>query len=262
MSAPRSAQRANRRQQRVEVQEYLSRIGYRGPVRTDRTTLRRLHRAHMLAVPFENLDIIAGRRIVLDEPSFYDKIVSRRRGGFCYELNGLFAWLLGAIGFRVDRISARMRTPDGGFSPPHDHMALLVHLDGPWLVDVAGVSFTGPLKAASTRRQLRSTVPWRIVPCGAERLLQRREAGGWRPEYLFEPEPCALGDFERGCHFHQTALESPFTRKRLCTLTTRNGRITLSGDLFIETVNGVRTETPVGSVEEAETILRHRFGLS
>jgi N-hydroxyarylamine O-acetyltransferase len=245
----------------MDVQQYLHRVGYKSPVRPDRATLSRLHRAHLLAVPFENLDIMAGRRIILDEAWFYEKIVSRQRGGFCYELNGLFACLLREIGFRVDLLSARMRTEGGVFGPPLDHLALLVHLDEPWLADVAGVSFTGPLRLASTGRQMRSGRAWRIVAHEGERLLQRRDAEGWRAEYLFALEPRTLADFERGCRFHQTSPDSPFTRQHLCSLTTRTGRITLSGNRFIETVNDVRSETALVSEDEAQAILRERFGL-
>ena len=78
----------------MEIDAYLERIGYRGSREPTVETLKRLHRAHMLTVPFENLDIPLGRPIVLSLPLLYDKIVRRRRGGFCYELNGLFAWLL------------------------------------------------------------------------------------------------------------------------------------------------------------------------
>jgi N-hydroxyarylamine O-acetyltransferase len=245
----------------MNVQDYLGRIRYKGPVRPDLTTLRRLHHAHLMAVPFENLDVMACRRISLDEARLYDKIVSRRRGGFCYELNGLFAWLLRETGFRVDLLSARMRTESGGFSAPLDHLALLVHLDEPWLADVAGVSFSGPLRLASTGRQLRSGLAWRIIPVGPERLLQRREADGWRAEYMFTLEPHRLPDFDRGCDFHQTSPDSPFTKMRLCTLTTITGRITLTDNRFVETTEGVRTETPILSDEEAMAILRDRFGI-
>src|SRR3954447_25028309 len=106
----------------MEIDAYLKRIAYRGSREPTVETLRQLHRAHLLAVPFENLDIPLGNPIVLSVPSFYDKIVERRRGGFCYELNGLFAWLLEQLGFHVELLSA------GVFSgnrpgPEFDHLA-------------------------------------------------------------------------------------------------------------------------------------------
>src|SRR5215470_1616306 len=109
--------------------------------------LRRLHAAHMLAVPFENLSIHVGEPISLGVDALYDKIVRRRRGGFCYELNGLFAWLLRHLGFTVTLLSARVAQPDGGFTPEFDHLALVVpDIDGAdWLADVGfGDSFHRP----------------------------------------------------------------------------------------------------------------------
>src|SRR5262245_14904037 len=127
------------------VAEYLGRVGYDGPVDVTPETLRRLHLAHLLAVPFENLDIHLGRPIVLDVDRIFEKIVRRRRGGFCYELNGLFAWLLGELGFDVELLSAQVL--DGGrLGPEFDHMTLLVEHEGRWLVDVGfGDSFLEPL---------------------------------------------------------------------------------------------------------------------
>jgi N-hydroxyarylamine O-acetyltransferase len=108
-----------------------------------------LHEAHLLAVPFETLSIHYAQPITLDVAALYDKIVRRRRGGFCYELNGLFAWLLRQLGFTVTLLSARVAQADGGFTPDFDHMALLVHhLDGAdWLTEVGfGDGFRQPLR--------------------------------------------------------------------------------------------------------------------
>ena len=113
----------------MEVKAYLERIGYRGPLAPTADTLRRLHVAHLLTVPFENLSIHAGERIVLDDVSLFDKLVTRRRGGFCYELNGLFAALLRELGFQVEMLSARVANREGVFGPEFDHMALLVKLE-------------------------------------------------------------------------------------------------------------------------------------
>src|SRR6185436_18299602 len=99
---------------------YLERIRYDGETTPSVETLRRIHRAHMLAVPFENLDIHLGIPIALSVPAFYEKIVDRKRGGFCYELNGLFAWLLAELGFSVTLLSARVFAA-GRLSPEFDH---------------------------------------------------------------------------------------------------------------------------------------------
>jgi N-acetyltransferase len=102
-------------------------------------TLREIHRAHLFTVPFENLDIHLGRKIVCDEDSFLHKIVNERRGGFCYELNGAFAAFLRALGFQVTLLSARVARSDGSDSPEFDHLTLRVDLDESWLVDVGSI---------------------------------------------------------------------------------------------------------------------------
>ncbi len=111
---------------KVDVQAYLERINYQGSTDPTLETLCAVHRAHMLAVPFENLDIPLRQPIVLDEELLFDKIVNRRRGGFCYELNGLFSALLREMGFNVQRLSARVADDEGGFGMEFGHMALVV----------------------------------------------------------------------------------------------------------------------------------------
>src|SRR5207248_10791859 len=121
------------------VVAYLNRVGVTTPAVSDAAGLRTLHRAHQLTVPFENLSIHLAEPISLDEPDLIDKIVRRRRGGFCYELNGAFALLLEALGARVSRVAARVYGEAGHLSPPFDHLALIVRPPdgrGPWLADV------------------------------------------------------------------------------------------------------------------------------
>jgi arylamine N-acetyltransferase len=131
----------------LNVPAYLRRINYAGTAAPTPETLREVHRAHLFAVPFENLDIHIGRKIVCDEDTFLHKIVNERRGGFCYELNGAFAALLRALGFQVTLLSARVARSDGSDSPEFDHLTLRVDLDEPWLVDVGfGDSFLEPLR--------------------------------------------------------------------------------------------------------------------
>src|SRR5690242_9646293 len=120
----------------LDVRAYLDRIGYSGGIEATAENLRALHRAHLLTVPFENLDISVGRKIVVDQEAILKKIVELRRGGFCYELNGAFAALLRALGFRVTLLSARVARESGDEGPEFDHLALLVDLEDPWLADV------------------------------------------------------------------------------------------------------------------------------
>src|SRR5690349_2964425 len=106
----------------MNVATYLKRINYQGSTEPTLETLSALHEAHLLAVPFENLDIHCGREIVLDDERLYAKVVDGRRGGFCYELNGAFAALLSRLGFRVQKLAAGVARADGSYSPLFDHM--------------------------------------------------------------------------------------------------------------------------------------------
>ena len=115
----------------MDTKAYLERIGYRGRIRLNPDVLRSLHMRHLLSIPFENLDIHLGRPIILSENALYDKIIKHHRGGFCYELNGLFAGLLDDLGYRVSMLSARVARKSGGFSPDFDHMTLRVQLKHP-----------------------------------------------------------------------------------------------------------------------------------
>src|SRR5919205_541160 len=110
----------------MNVDAYLRRIDYRGPLEPTAETLRQLHVAHLLAVPFENLSIHAGEPVVLEDESLFDKVVARRRGGFCYEVNGLFSALLRALGFRVEMLSAGGARRGGGLRPPLDPIKFLL----------------------------------------------------------------------------------------------------------------------------------------
>jgi hypothetical protein len=166
----------------VSADAYLERIGYSGVTDPNSDTLRALHRAHLFTVPFENLDIGLKRTIPCDAEAAVRKIVEQRRGGFCYELNGAFAWLLRALGFHVTLLSARVGRADGSLGPEYDHLTLRVDLDQPWLADVGfGDSFLDPLRLQpdwSKSREASDSGLWkRILVCGLKSI--RRRDGRW-----------------------------------------------------------------------------------
>ena len=139
----------------MNIEAYLKRIHYNGSLVPNAETLRALQVAHLRAVPFENLSIHAGEPIVLEQDALFTKIVEHRRGGFCYEANGLFAGLLRALGFEVAMLAAGVATRDGEFGPDFDHMTLMVTLGRRWLVDVGfGESFLEPLLLDSREEQV------------------------------------------------------------------------------------------------------------
>ncbi len=246
----------------MNVGAYLERIGYDGPVRATADTLRELHRAHMFSVPFENLDIHCGRRIVVDADAFVRKVVEQRRGGFCYELNGAFAALLEALGFRVTLLSARVPMADGRDGPEFDHLALRVDLDEPWLADVGfGDSFLEPLRLKKEIEHVQENGVFRIL--GGERLRTERllPGGNWKFQYDFTLTPRRLPEFTAMCDYHQTSPESPFTSKAVCSLAIPDGRITVSEMKLITTRNGAKSEREFTSEDERRGVLEQSFGV-
>ena len=247
----------------MDVAAYLARIGFTGSARPDAETLRRLHLAHLCTVPFENLDISLGHQICCDEERFLRKVVDSRRGGFCYELNGAFAALLRGLGFRVTLLAARVAREDGSASPEFDHMALLVDLDEPWLADVGfGDSFLEPLRLKTELNQEQPGGPFRIVPVGNVMIVQRKLADQtWKSLYQFTLKPHALEDFEPRCQWQQTSPASHFVQQRICTLPTRDGRITLSDLKLIRTEHGKRDERMLSNEDEWRAALLQHFGV-
>jgi N-hydroxyarylamine O-acetyltransferase len=246
----------------MDVAAYLRRIDYHGPVVPAVETLHGLHKAHLMAVPFENLDIALGRPIVLEEEQLFEKIVNRRRGGFCYELNGLFAALLRELGFRVYRLAARVANSEGGYGIEFDHMTLLVHLEESWLADVGfGDSFIQPLRLDERMEQVQEKGRYRITALDDSLLYLRFEYEEWIPQYIFTLQPHPLSAFEGGCQYHQSSPLSSFTQKRVCSRPTPDGRITLSDMTLICTSGENRLERRLKDEAEVKSTLWSEFGV-
>jgi len=163
----------------MEIKAYIKRINYKGSLEPTVETLRGLQLAHLQTVPFENLSIHAKEPILLQEDSLFEKIVMRKRGGFCYELNGLFAALLRELGFEVTMLSAGVAKNDGGFGPDFDHMTLMVSLEERWLVDVGfGDSFQQPLLIDSRDVQLQGVRSYQINDDGKYLVLKEKVSMG------------------------------------------------------------------------------------
>ncbi len=214
----------------------------------------------MRAVPFENLDIHLGRKIVLEEDRLFTKIVEQKRGGICYELNGLFARLLTDIGFDVTMVAAEVFREGGTTGPLFDHMALLVDLDGDrYLADVGfGDSFTAPLKLSDAGDQTRDHRIYRIQRDGDTFTVMagsRAMNDVMKPSFKFSTESRRISDFDEMCVYHQTSDQSHFTRKEICSRATSSGRITLSGAQLIETDNESRNVMELTSVGERRQAL-------
>src|ERR1041384_1798470 len=248
----------------MNIPAYLDRINYRGPLNTDAETLRQLQIAHLRNVPFENLSIHAHEPIVLNDEALFEKMVTRRRGGFCYELNGLFAALLRALGFQVTMLSAEVANNDGTFSAPFDHMTLLVTLDERWLVDVGfGDSFIEPLRIDEPGAQIQGDRADRIEPDEDYLVMQQRTSvvDGWKPAYRFKLTTYQYADYLERCLYHQTSPASHFTQNRICSMLTANGRISVSDKRFIVAQDGVRNDYSVHDDEEYRALLLEHFGI-
>jgi N-hydroxyarylamine O-acetyltransferase len=247
----------------VNTDAYLDRINYRGSLASNAQTLRQLHLAHLLTVPFENLSIHYGEPIVLEEKALFDKVVRRRRGGFCYELNGLFAGLLRTLGFRVAMLSAGVMNAAGEVSPEFDHMALLVQLDDCWLADVGfGDLFREPLLLEQHMQLAQGEHLYRFDWEGHRFTLMRQDGQGtWSGQYRFGLTPYTFADFAARCHYHQTAPQSHFKQGRICTRATVEGRITLSERRMIVTTAAGRQERELANETEYAEALREQFGI-
>jgi len=249
----------------MNIEAYLKRINYTGSLALTLETLRNLQVAHLQTVPFENLSIHSGEPIVLEEQALFKKIVDRRRGGFCYECNGLFAGLLHAMGFDVAMLAAGVARADGSFGPIFDHMTLMVTLDERWLVDVGfGESFVEPLLLDARSDQVQGTRSFRLADEDDHVVLLRRNDGeDWQPQYRFTLQPYTFPDYAEMCRFHQTSPDSHFTKGLICSRATEDGRITLSDMRFITTSGPqrLRDEQILSTREEYDRILRDQFGV-
>jgi N-hydroxyarylamine O-acetyltransferase len=248
----------------MDAAAYLQRINYDGPLTPSVETLRQLHLAHLLTVPFENLSIHWREPIVLSDDALFEKIVRRQRGGFCYELNGLFAALLRSLGFNVTMLSAEVANNKGEFGPPFDHMTLMVTLEERWLADVGfGDSFREPLRLDEREPQIQGDDAFRIEEIGTHLVMSRRpENGDWQPQYRFTLEPYGFADYDEMCRYHQTSPQSHFTQKRICSLCTDDGRLTLSDMRLITTRGREREELELASDTEHVDALREKFGIT
>jgi N-hydroxyarylamine O-acetyltransferase len=244
------------------VSAYLARIG--APERPAPTAeaLHDLHLRHLRTVPFENLDIHLDRTISLALPDLYAKVVERRRGGFCYELNGLFAALLRALGYDVDQFACRVRNPRG-LGPLFDHLALSVaapDATGRWLADVGfGRHSAYPLRLGDSTDQQDPNGVFRLENADSGDLDVLLDG---KVQYRIETRPRTLVDFEPTCWWQQTRPGSHFRAGPVCSmLTASGGMITIADHVLITTEGGERTETTLASDEDVLGTYELHFGM-
>jgi N-hydroxyarylamine O-acetyltransferase len=248
----------------VSKTKILNRIGYVGPLDINLNVLTNLQHAYLYSVPFENLDIHDRVKIVLDYDKFYEKIVNKHRGGFCYESNAIFYELLKEIGFDVSIIAARMMT-HGAISPGYSHMALVVKLDQNYLVDVGnGQSVRDPMPIPGDVISNSEGIRYKVGEYSNNEfaLFFRTDDTDWAPRFLFSTSQRQLKEFKIMCNYHQNSSDSIFTKKRLCTLATANGRLTLTDDTLTIDDDGEVTTESIDSREKMQKLLQKHFKIS
>lgn len=249
----------------MDKKAYFRRIGVeKTDISPTLENLKLLQRQHLLNVPFENLDIHWTRPIILDKKAFYEKIVGKGRGGFCYELNGLFYELLAETGFRNKIISAKVGRGDGSFGAEYDHLAILTSIgEKEYLVDAGFGDFVAePLEFVLDVEQNDRNGTF-LIRKHDENYFEvvKKDAQIWKSEYIFTILPRDLEEFSGMCHYQQSSPESHFTKGKVCSIMTENGRKTLTDKKFIETKNGEKSEIDVDSEEVFNKILAREFSI-
>jgi N-hydroxyarylamine O-acetyltransferase len=245
-----------------DLAAYLRRIAFPGRPQADLATLRALHRAHVNAIPFENLDIQMGREVTLDAASLQAALVNRRRGGYCFQQNGLFRLALEAAGFAVTPCEARVRYGTVGLVRPRTHMVLVVPCEGAdWLADV-GFGGEGLIEPLAIDPPPANQEGWlyRTVPEGRLHVLQRQASGGWEDLYVFAIEAVHPVDYQMGNWFTSTYPESPFVRGLTAQRTIGGVRHILRNLTYTIARSGESTTREINRADLVP-LLRDTFGL-
>jgi N-hydroxyarylamine O-acetyltransferase len=247
----------------IDLDAYLQRVGLAEPLEAGRESLERLHLAHLAAIPFENIDVRLRRPIGLDLESLEAKLVRRRRGGYCFEQNTLFAAALQALRFEVTTLEARVRPPGATHALPRTHMTLRVGVQGrEYLADV-GFGGSGPLLPVPLDGTVVEQFDGGYVVQreeGRVLVLRQRLRGEWRDLYAFTPTPALPIDFEVANHFTSTYPSSPFVNTLTVQRSGPEGRQILRDRTYTIRVGEEETVREV-SDEEVAALLRDQFAL-
>ncbi len=248
----------------IDIATYLDRIRFSQEPIVDLHCLKQLHRHHVFHVPFENLDVHLRKEISLEPVDLFEKIVRRQRGGYCFELNGLFQLLLEALGFQVYSTAARVLFGTETI-PPQSHRLLIVTVDGEdWIADVGfgafGLIEPIPLKTGIEHHQFADRFRLERDPVLGF-VFQTFQDGGWLNQYAFTTDLHHPIDFTFANYYHSHSPQSIFTQKRICQLSTPEGRKRLDDRTLSLSVNGVVQKITVESDEEFLKALKAHFDL-
>jgi N-hydroxyarylamine O-acetyltransferase len=250
-----------------DLDAYLARIGYDGPRTPTLAVLSDLTAAHSQAIPFENLDVLLGRRIELGIDAVFEKLVRQRRGGYCFEQNGLFLHVLTALGFEARPLSARVRIDrPRDVTPPRTHVFVRVELDGAsWLTDVGvgALSLTAPLRFTDAGVQETPHEPRRLVREGDLWFHQARLGDAWSDVYEFTGEEMPPIDREVASWFTSAHPDSHFRSRLMVARAAPGGRrITLlNRELKLRGSDGRAESQPIASPQALLAALAEHFGL-
>ncbi|HEY2258289.1 MAG TPA: arylamine N-acetyltransferase [Solirubrobacteraceae bacterium] len=247
-----------------DLDAYLRRVGLTG-----RPGVAELHRAHVAAIVFENLDPHRGIAVSLDVADLQRKLVSERRGGYCFEHNLLFKAALEALGYRAEPMLARVRSgAEPGQVRPRTHLLLRVHDGGGvWHADVGFGSGTPlqPLPFGPGEVQVQAGWRFRVIEDRGEQVLQTANGSGWVDMYAFVPEPVPLVDIETSNWFTSTHPRSPFVTGLIVGSQQRDGtRTSLNDRAGLQLVHETPDERTVTEISSADVpgLLSERFGLA
>ena len=244
----------------AQVRRYLARVGHAGSIAPTLSTLRALHRAHLLAIPYENLDIHFGVPIVLDPEAMFEKLIDRRRGGWCYEMNGVFGRVLETLGFRVHYLAGAVGRAGRGEQAEGNHLVLLVTLGQEWIVDVGfGDGFLTPLPLEPGRYR-RGFLRFGVTRAGERWRVDNHRFGG-ADGFDFMRTPRALDAFAAKCHDLQTSPESGFVRSTVCQRFVGYGLVTLRGATLRDVTRAGVTSRVLRDADEFVQVLADRFDL-
>lgn len=244
-----------------QLDRYFARIGYTGPRSATLGTLRALHRAHLLAIPYENLDIHLGLPLTLDAEAMFTKLVDERRGGWCYEMNGVLGRVLETLGFSVRYLSGAVGRAERGWRAQGNHLVLLVTLDRPWIVDVGfGDGFLTPLPL-EVGHYRQDFLEYQVSRDGPRWRVHNHQFGG-ADGFDFTLTARALDDFANQCLELQTSPESGFVKSTVCERFVPSGLLILRGAMLREVRASGVTTTVVEDAVAYDRLLRERFDLA
>lgn len=246
----------------MQLPAYLDRIGYKGPIRPDAGVLKAVHRAHAESIPYENLDVQLGTPVTRAREAAFEKIVTHRRGGWCYEMNGLLGWALEEIGFKVERLAGGVGRDERGEGAVGNHLVLIVQLDEPWLAD-AGFG-DGLIEAVPLRMGEFTNGPFqcRLEDIGGGWLRYHNDPRGGGPTFDFNRDVTDDALLEKLCSYLQTGEDSPFVMNAVVQRWLTGQHISIRGRVFASLSSDNKIVDVIDSADTYRQMLEERFALA